>query len=354
MTNKNITLPNFGPIILFGSGETSPSGQRIFDQLFRQLPVNPQVSILETPAGFELNSPQVAGRVADFLRHHLQNYNPQIEIIAARKRGTPFSPDDAQIAAPLLKSDLIFAGPGSPSYTVRQLKDSLVWHSVLSRHRLGAALAFSSAAVIALGVQALPVYEIYKVGEDPHWKPGLDFFDPYGLSLIFVPHWNNQDGGDELDTSRCFMGQARFETLLKMLPADQIVIGIDEHTAILMDCVAQCCHVLGQGSITMLKEGEQNVIPSGNSFPLADLVDCGMADPAEGLPAKVWAAAQNAAQTELEGPPVPPQEVLDLVDQRQAARERKDWSAADDFRDQIAGLGWIVKDTPNGPVIHQL
>ena len=66
MIEQNHIPTVFGPIVLFGSGETSSSGQRIFDQLFRQLPEKPRVSLLETPAGFELNSPQVANRVADF------------------------------------------------------------------------------------------------------------------------------------------------------------------------------------------------------------------------------------------------------------------------------------------------
>ena len=37
------------------------------------------------------------------------------------------------------------------------------------------------------------------------------------------------------------------------------------------------------------------------------------------------------------------------LDQRQAARERKDFKAADEIRDQIASLGITVEDTTNGP-----
>ncbi len=352
-TPKNPKL-KFGPVLLFGSGETSPSGQKIFDQLFQQLPDKPRVSLLETPAGFELNSHLVVQRVSDFFQHNLQNYKPQVETIPARKRGTPFSPDDAQIAAPLLNSDLIFAGPGSPTYTVRQLRDSLIWHYALARQRLGAALAFSSAAVIALGAQALPVYEIYKVGEDPHWKPGLDFFAPYGLSLIFIPHWNNRDGGDDLDTSRCFIGEQRFESLLQLLGDEQIVIGIDEHTALFLDCADQCCNVLGLGAITIFKGGEKKVVSSGDSFPLSDLIDCRIPDPAEGIPPDVWQAALNATQTGLEDESVPSATVLALIEQREAARAQKDWAAADQFRDRIAALGWRVEDTADGTKIFRL
>ena len=42
--------------------------------------------------------------------------------------------------------------------------------------------------------------------------------------------------------------------------------------------------------------------------------------------------------------------IEDLVSRRQAAREVKDWAAADSLRDELAALGVIVEDTPAGPV----
>lgn len=338
---------------MFGSGETSPSGQKVFDLLFQHLPEKPRISILETPAGFELNSVQVAERIAVFLRHHLQNYRPEVEIVPARKRGTPFSPDDEKIANMLLKADLIFAGPGSPSYTVRQLNKSLTWYYLLAQHRLGVALAFSSAAVISLSAQVLPVYEIYKVGEDLHWKPGLNFFAPYRIPLVFIPHWNNRDGGEELDTSRCFLGQARFESMLEKLPSDHIVVGIDEQTALWLDCAGQCCKVLGLGSVTILKDGECQEYSTGESFQFSELSECQIPDPTDGIPLAVWQAAQDSKQSKFNIDPDPSKEVMDLVELRQASRVRKDWSAADKIRDQITALGWHVKDSPGGPVISR-
>ncbi|MER3457963.1 MAG: cysteinyl-tRNA synthetase, partial [Chloroflexota bacterium] len=186
---------SFGPVVLFGSGETSPRGRQIWEAIARRLSAPLRVAILETPAGFELNSARVAGRIADFLQVRLQNYRPHITVVPARKRGTPFSPDDPVITAPILDANVIFLGPGSPTYAVRQLRDSLAWQRVMACHRLGSALVLASAAVIAISALALPVYEIYKVGEDPHWRPGLDFFAPYGLSLVFISHWNNAEGG---------------------------------------------------------------------------------------------------------------------------------------------------------------
>ena len=44
-----------------------------------------------------------------------------------------------------------------------------------------------------------------------------------------------------------------------------------------------------------------------------------------------------------------PEEVLDLVDERQKARRKKDFAASDAIRDELLGLGWIVQDTSDGP-----
>jgi cysteinyl-tRNA synthetase len=44
-----------------------------------------------------------------------------------------------------------------------------------------------------------------------------------------------------------------------------------------------------------------------------------------------------------------PAGVLALVEKRQAARAAKDWAGSDRLRDEIAALGWVVKDTKEGP-----
>ena len=48
-----------------------------------------------------------------------------------------------------------------------------------------------------------------------------------------------------------------------------------------------------------------------------------------------------------------PTEVQALVDQRTEARERKDYAAGDRIRDQIADLGYVVDDTPYGPLVKR-
>lgn len=350
----NVDQP--GPVVLFGSGETSDSGRRVFEWLLARLDPPIRVAVIETPAGFEPNSDQVAGRVADFLRHRLQNHRPEVTVIPARKRGTAFSPDDAEILRPLLAANVLFLGPGSPTYAVRQLDGSLAWQMLVARHRLGAAVVLASAATIAAGTRALPVYEIYKVGEDLHWRPGLDLLAPYGLRAVFVPHWDNAEGGAALDTSRSFMGTRRFGELCALLPEDDPVVGLDEHTALALDLVQHTGRVMGLGGITLRRRGRELHVRAGETFPLAELGPPRAPTAAEGIAPGVWETVRRAAAAAFEppSPTAPPAEVLALVTQREERRARRDWPAADALRQTIAAHGWQVVDTPHGPELQPL
>jgi cyanophycinase-like exopeptidase len=341
-----------GLIVFFGSGETSASGRKVLDWLLRRTPAPVRMSVLETPAGFEPNSAQVAGRVAEFVAERLPNYHPQVTVVPARKRGTPYSPDDPQILAPLLRANAIFMGPGSPTYAVRQLRDSLAWHTLVARHRLGAALVLASAATVAASARALPVYEIYKVGEDLHWQAGLDLLAPYGLSVVFVPHWNNTDGGAELDTSRCYMGRARFARLREMLPSEVTVVGLDEHTALALDLSAQTARVLGKGSVVVQRGAGEQRFETGKSFRVEELGSFHPAQPEAGLPPEVWERVRDA-HAQQGRPVAPPQEVRALVKRREAARTQQDWGSADRLRERIESLGWRIRDTRQGPQVER-
>lgn len=344
----------FGPIALLGSGETSLAGGRIFEILARRLPRPLHAVVLETPAGFELNSAQVAGRVADFLRVRLQNYQVQVTVVPARKRGTPFSPDDPQILRPLLEADLIFMGPGSPTYAVRQLRGSLAWDLIRARHRLGAALAFASAATIAVGAYALPVYEIYKVGEDVTCPPALNLFADFGLALSCVPHWNNTDGGADVDTSRCFIGMERFAEWCALLPPGHTVLGLDEHTGVIIDFAAGICTVAGVSSVSLVRACQARIFPSGAVFSVEELgtVRC-PSEASEGIPPEVWSMVWEAEQARSrETEPEVPEEVLRLLEERQEARQQRDWQRSDALRERIRQLAWEVQDTLEGQKVR--
>lgn len=335
-----------GQVAFLGSGETSLAGGRIFESLARHIDGPVRIALMETPAGFELNSPQVAGRVGDFFQTRLQNFKPVIDLIPARKRNSAFSPDDPEILKPLLYANMIFMGPGSPTYAIRQLKDTLAWDVIRARHRLGATLVFASAATISIGAHSLPVYEIYKVGQDVHAVDGLNLFKDFGVHLSFVPHWNNAEGGVDLDTSRCFIGMDRFAEWCNLLPSENTTLGLDEHTGIIIDFENRTCEVSGVSSVSLVRECDPEIYSSGSKFALNELGEIQIPDPIEkDIPAHVWDMVMSVPSLEDDKPS---EEIIALAEQRVSARANKNWTASDKLRDEITALGWSVQDSKDG------
>jgi cysteinyl-tRNA synthetase len=48
-----------------------------------------------------------------------------------------------------------------------------------------------------------------------------------------------------------------------------------------------------------------------------------------------------------------PAEALNLLELRQQARQTKNWAEADRVRNELAALGWIIQDTPQGPKLKR-
>ena len=82
-----------------------------------------------------------------------------------------------------------------------------------------------SAAAVTVGVASLPVYEIYKVGDEARWLPGLDLLGSLtGVPAAVIPHYDNREGGRH-DTRFCYMGEQRLLELESLLPDDVGVLG---------------------------------------------------------------------------------------------------------------------------------
>jgi hypothetical protein len=94
------------------------------------------------------------------------------------------------------------------------------------------------------------------VGQDIHWIDGLDILKQFGLDLVVIPHWNNAEGGTH-DTRFCFMGEPRFKKLETLLPDDVTILGIDEHTACIIDFNTQRIDIQGIGNVTVRKKGRE-------------------------------------------------------------------------------------------------
>lgn len=119
----------------------------------------------------------------------------------------------------------------------------------------------------------MPVYEIYKAGHPPSWLPGLNFFKDYGLNPAIIPHWNNNEGGTGYDSSRSYIGKRRFDILRHMLPANTLIIGIDEMTALIFHFRLNLMEITGKGSIILLRGKEELTLKGNNIYNISVLSD---------------------------------------------------------------------------------
>lgn len=327
-----------GTLTLIGSGEMTPSMVRVHRAVMARItgPVRPV--FLDTPAGFQLNADQIADKAVTYFRRHF-DLTLAVASFKAADAATP-----AQVARAVKtvqQANYLFAGPGSPTYTVRHWRETPVWAAITARLAAGAHLLLASAAAIAVGRYALPVYEIYKVGEPPHWLDGLDLLGPYDLSLAIVPHWNNAEGGSH-DTRRCFVGVPRWQRLETDLPADAIVLGIDEHTACTLDLAHGQAHVTGIGNVTVRRRGRERRFAAGDVFSLTQLT---------GDDLTLWKPSpldqpEPPPEAAPEPDPIAPLVTL-LIQVRDQLRQNRQWALADQIRDRLRALGIALEDGPD-------
>ena len=116
-----------------------------------------------------------------------------------------------------------------------------------------------------------------------------------------------------------------------------------------MDFQKRECQVVGVSSVSLVRECDPKIHPSGASFPLTEIGPLLVPDPLKaGISPTAWDLVCNAPLPPSVVDDAPPPNVAALADARQASRARKDWAAADEHRRQIADLGWTVQDTPEG------
>jgi hypothetical protein len=257
-------------LTIMGSGETAPTMVKVHRSVVERLGPGPVHGLLlDTPFGFQTNASEIAARAVTYFR---DSVGATLDVAGLRRAGDLEGSAGDAIIARLAATPLVFAGPGSPTYALRQWEGTLVPPVLAEKLALGGALTFASAAALTLGVVTVPVYEVYKVGEDPRWVPGLDLLAVIGLHVALIPHYDNAEGGTH-DTRFCYLGEDRLAGLERELPEGAFVLGVDEHTALCMDLDAERASVAGHGGVTVRVQGRSTRIEAGETMALGRIVE---------------------------------------------------------------------------------
>jgi hypothetical protein len=264
-----MSLPRI--LTIMGSGETAPTMVTTHRTLTALLPSPVKAVVLDTPYGFQENAPELAARTVEYFHTSI---NVDIAVAGlVRLHDTHIAADPVAIERGLrtiTDADYIFAGPGSPTYALRQWAGSPVARIINDKLTNGGIVTFASAAALTLGKATVPVYEVYKVGQDVQLLEGLNVLATIGINAAVIPHYDNAEGGNH-DTRFCYLGEARLELFESMLDSDTYVLGIDEHTGLVINLDTEEAKVVGNGRVTIRLRSNSYVYESGSSIPLSTL-----------------------------------------------------------------------------------
>ena len=253
-----------GTIALMGSGELTATMVEVHKELLAGLAGPPHAIFLDTPAGFQLNVDHLSERATEYFRQHVQQ---EMSIVSFKTKEMCTQLEAEQAFHAMREANFFLVGPGSPTYAVRQWQQTPIPEILTKQVEDGGCLVAASAAALTVGRFTLPVYEIYKVGEELHWVEGMNILEHFGFNLVVIPHWNNAEGGTH-DTRYCFMGESRFEKLELLLLEDVSIFGLDEHTACLIDLDKNEAVIKGLGTVTLRRRGGEIIFAKGDRFSL--------------------------------------------------------------------------------------
>lgn len=262
-----MTLPRM--LVIMGSGETAPTMVPTHRMISRLLPNPARATLLDTPYGFQENAPELASKAVEYFNTSI---NMKLDVAGLTQL---IDADGLSVERGLqLVADAhyVFAGPGSPTYALNQWSGSPLAGLLIKKLREGGVVTFASAAALTLGRFTLPVYEIYKAGIEPFWLDGLNILDAIGVNAVVIPHYNNAEGGHH-DTRFCYMGERRLSVMETWLPEQVFVLGIDEHTGLVIDLEADTATVVGKGVVSIRLRGSTTEIASGEVFAIDRLRD---------------------------------------------------------------------------------
>ena len=198
-------------LVVMGSGETAPTMVRthraVLAETFGDGPPAPGTALaLDTTFGFQDNADELVDQ--DRCSTSCRPSGTPVEIATWRRADAPTA-DAERTLARLGRARWLFAGPGSPTYALRQWRGTGVGrgHDATCVRR-GGTLVVGSAAACTIGSHAVPGVRDLQGGRGPRTGPtGLDVLGAAtGIRAALVPHFDNAEGGG-YDTRFCYLGR---------------------------------------------------------------------------------------------------------------------------------------------------
>ncbi len=234
-----------GSIALVGSGEYLPA----MAELEKSLIVD-ALALGKKPIYVQI--PTAAGRESDDRLDYWRTLGKrQADSLGIEQVFLPIYDRDGafnnEYAEAINDAALIYLSGGDPHHLAQSMRDTPVWDSITANWKSGSSLAGCSAGAMVMSRQ-IPNFRILKQGPTP------------GLGLLpeirVIPHFNK--------FFKWIPDSAA--TVLMHAPDDQILLGIDELTALVMRPPHTIWQVHGQAKVHVLKGAEKGEFGDGESI----------------------------------------------------------------------------------------
>ena len=233
-----------GLIALLGSGEYLSVMDAVDHYLLANCGADgrkPRVVCLPTAAGRE--SDASVTRWSTMGMEHFTRHGGDVQAVPVIDAE---SANDLNHASAVADADIIYFSGGDPGYLYRTMKDSLVWEAAQKAWARGAVYAGCSAGAMILG-REIPDFRMM----------GLRSISAFGvIPVTFVmPHFD----------AIPFIGKPLVSTLRNRLKEGEIMIGIDENTAV-VGRLNEEWTVMGKAKAHVFTKNENTSYGAGEKF----------------------------------------------------------------------------------------
>jgi len=236
-----------GLIALLGSGEYLP----IMDDVDLYLLANcgaegrkPRVVCLPTAAGQE--GPKSVNRWSTMGVEHFTRLGADVQAVPVIDAE---SANDQKNALAVEEADIVYFSGGDPNYLYKTMKDSMVWQAAQNAWKRGAVYAGCSAGAMILG-REIPDFRAM----------GLRSTTAFGIMPVasIMPHF---------DAIPLF-GRPLIATMRRRLRGSEVMIGVDENTAIVGKLFDEEWSVLGHSQAHVFTKEDNQSYNAGEKFSI--------------------------------------------------------------------------------------
>lgn len=235
-----------GTLALVGSGEFLETMRPIDALLLERAKPEGRAHVVVIPTAAIPDGPQVVERWASMGRAHFAALGATVDVVVI---GAAAQASDPAVAQRIAAADLVYMSGGKPRFLLNALQGTAAWAAVLAVYARGGVLAGCSAGAMVLGESLLGPPQL---AFSRSRRKARSAFGLVPISMV-IPHY------DALPT---FLRAL----VLRILPADRTVLGIDEDTALVQD--GEAWQVLGRGGVELRRARTRTRFASGERLAL--------------------------------------------------------------------------------------